>query len=66
MFPFFFSAPTEAYLIFKLLNKSRTGYLNIDEFYGTFYNSNFFSKSCKVAVPNQEYVINIKGYASLR
>jgi hypothetical protein len=31
---FFFSAPTEAYLIFKLLNKSGSGYLSLDEFYG--------------------------------
>ncbi len=42
MFPLF-SAPTEAYLIFKLLNKSKTGYLNIDEFYGNFaFQKRFF------------------------
>lgn len=29
-----FAAPTEAYLIFKTLNKSNTGFLNKDEFYG--------------------------------
>ena len=28
------TAPTEAYLIFKLLNHSNSGFLNIDEFYG--------------------------------
>ena len=30
----FFLAPTEAYLIFKLINKSESGYLSLDEFYG--------------------------------
>ena len=29
-----FLAPTEAYLIFKLINKSESGYLSLDEFYG--------------------------------
>lgn len=28
------TTPTEAYLMFKLLNKSNSGYLNTDEFYG--------------------------------
>ena len=31
---FIFLAPTEAYLIFKLINKSESGYLSLDEFYG--------------------------------
>ena len=29
-----FPAPTEAYLIFKLLNKNKNGYLDLNEFYG--------------------------------
>ena len=33
-FYFIFLAPTEAYLIFKLINKSESGYLSLDEFYG--------------------------------
>ena len=34
IFFLFFLAPTEAYLIFKLINKSESGYLSLDEFYG--------------------------------
>ena len=31
---FFLSAPTEVYLIFKHMNKTRSGYLDVNEFYG--------------------------------
>ena len=34
VFFMFFSAPTEVYLIFKHMNKTRSGYLDVNEFYG--------------------------------
>ena len=39
------AAPTEAYLVFKLMNTSNSGYLNMEEFYSKYLKLELFLRS---------------------